>query len=184
MAQMSRSRRGGDGDDSPFDDVLVKLYRCACVVKGGRRFSFGALVVVGDRRGRVGFGYGKAKEVPLAVEKGVKQAKRSLRSISLRGGTIPHRVVGRYGSSRVIMIPAAEGTGVIASSSTRAVLELSGIKDILTKVYGSTSPKNLVKAALNGLLQLRSREQVERLRGVRLGPPRSEEAAVGAAAGA
>ncbi|MEP0848000.1 MAG: 30S ribosomal protein S5 [Phycisphaerae bacterium] len=173
MASAPRTKRPIESDEeAQFDDVLVKLYRCACVVKGGRRFSFGALVVVGDRRGRVGCGYGKANEVPPAVEKGIKQARRGLQSVPLRGNTIPHRVIGRFGSSRVVMIPAAEGTGVIAGSAPRAVLELAGVKDVLTKVYGSSSPKNLVKATLNGLAQLRSREQVEKLRGVKLWLPR------------
>ncbi|MBK8913816.1 MAG: 30S ribosomal protein S5 [Phycisphaerales bacterium] len=152
-------------------DVLVRLYRCATVVKGGRRFSFGALVVVGDRGGRVGFGYGKANEVPHAVEKGAKYAKRRLVKVPMRGTTVPHRVVGRFGSSRVALIPAAPGTGVIASSAVRAVLELAGFKDVLTKCYGSTSPKNVVKAVFSGLGQLRTRDQVERLRGVKLDLP-------------
>ena len=162
--------RGGDyGDDrGGFEDVMVKLYRCATVVKGGRRFSFGALTVVGDRRGQVGYGYGKANEVPPAVEKSIKHAKRRLQAVPLRGTTIPHRVIGRYGSSRVILVPASPGTGVIAGSAPRAVLELAGIKDILTKCYGSTSPKNLVKATLDGLARLRTRKQVEALRGVKL----------------
>lgn len=167
MAQKPRQRRP-EREEGGVDDVLVKLYRCATVVKGGRRFSFGALVVVGDRGGRVGYGYGKANEVPPAVEKGVKQARRRLKRIPLRGTTIPHRVIGRFGSSRIMLMPASEGTGVIAGSAPRAVLELAGIKDVLTKVYGSTSPKNLVKATLDGLMQLRTRRQVEALRGVKL----------------
>src|SRR5262245_31000716 len=146
-----RQDRRYEGEGPPVDDVLVKLYRCATVVKGGRRFSFGALVVVGDRRGRVGFGYGKANEVPPAVEKGVKQAKRRLKQVPLRGTTIPHRVLGHFGASKIAMIPAAPGTGVIAGSAARAVLELAGVKDVLTKCYGSTSPKNLVKAVMDGL---------------------------------
>src|SRR5438552_9979607 len=125
-----------------FDDNVVKVYRCAKVVKGGRRFSFGALVVVGDRNGRVGLGYGKANEVPSAVEKGRKQAIRSLKPVTLTGSSIPHAVLGRFGSSKVKLLPATEGTGVIAGSSVRAVLELAGVKDCLTKAYGSTSPKN------------------------------------------
>ncbi len=161
-------REPGEGN---IDDALVKLYRCACVVKGGRRFSFGALVVVGDRHGRVGYGYGKANEVPPSVEKGVKQARRRMFSVPLRGTTIPHRVVGEYGASRIVLIPAAEGTGVIAGSAPRAVLELAGIKDVLTKAYGSSSPKNLVKATIDGLQKLRSRSQVEELRGVKLDLP-------------
>ena len=166
-----RGRDRDEGPDSNIDDVLVKLYRCACVVKGGRRFSFGALVVVGDRQGKVGYGYGKANEVPPAVEKGVKQAKRQMFSVPLRGTTIPHRIIGTFGASRIVLIPASEGTGVIAGSAPRAVLELAGIKDILTKVYGSTSPKNLVKATIAGLQTLRSRELIERLRGVKLDLP-------------
>ena len=183
MGMRPRQRRGrgrpGEaelGPESNIDDVLVKLYRCACVVKGGRRFSFGALVVVGDRRGRVGYGYGKANEVPPAVEKGIKQAKRRMFSVPLRGTTIPHRIVGRFSSSRVVLIPASEGTGVIAGSAPRAVLELAGIKDVLTKVYGSTSPKNLVKATINGLETLRSRSRVEELRGVKLDLPQERKA--------
>lgn len=174
MATASHERPRRD-DRAPqereFGDVLVKLYRCATVVKGGRRFSFGALVVVGDRNGRVGFGYGKANEVPPAVEKGIKQGRRRLVPIPLRGTTIPHRVLGRYGASRIMLIPASPGTGVIAGSAPRAVLELAGIKDVLTKCYGSTSPKNLVKATLDGLQRLRTRALVERLRGVTLEPP-------------
>ena len=167
----SRSRVREERDDSGFEDTLVKLFRCATVVKGGRRFSFGALVVVGDRNGRVAFGYGKANEVPPAVEKGIKQAKRRLKKVPLRGTTIPHRVIGRFGASRIVMIPASEGTGVIAGSAPRAVLELAGVKDVLTKVYGSTSAKNLVKATLNGLFQLRTRARIEELRGVKLDLP-------------
>ena len=165
-----RSRRREESNDG-LDDVLVKLYRCATVVKGGRRFSFGALVVVGDRGGRVGFGYGKANEVPPAVEKGIKQAKRNLFDIPLRGSTIPHRVIGRFGASKLVMLPASAGTGVIAGAASRAVLELAGVKDVLTKSYGSNSPKNLVKATMDGLMQLRTRETVERLRGVTLELP-------------
>jgi small subunit ribosomal protein S5 len=179
MATRPRQARGGrrrqaerePGAESNIDDALVKLYRCACVVKGGRRFSFGALVVVGDRQGRVGYGYGKANEVPPSVEKGVKQARRRMFTVPLRGTTIPHRIVGVYGASRVVLIPAAEGTGVIAGSAPRAVLELAGIKDVLTKVYGSSSPKNLVKATIDGLQKLRSRARVEELRGVKLDLP-------------
>ncbi len=172
-----RSRRGRPefGEEQPYEDTVVKLYRCATVVKGGRRFSFGALVVVGDRRGQVGYGYGKANEVPPAVEKGIKLARRNLFGVALRGTTIPHRVIGRFGSSRVIMLPAADGTGVIAGAAPRAVLELAGIKNVLTKCYGSTSPKNLVKATIDGLKQLRTRAMVEALRGVTLDLPAEPE---------
>jgi small subunit ribosomal protein S5 len=163
------------GDERNIEDTVVKLYRCATVVKGGRRFSFGALVVVGDRQGQVGFGYGKANEVPPAVEKGVKQAKRAMFRVPLRGTSIPHRVIGHFGASRIVMVPASEGTGVIAGAAPRAVLELAGVKDVLTKCYGSTSPKNLVKATINGLKALRTRAQVERLRGVALDLPPEPE---------
>jgi small subunit ribosomal protein S5 len=168
----ARDRGRADfGDEGRFEDTVVKLYRCATVVKGGRRFSFGALVVIGDRHGQVGFGYGKANEVPPAVEKGIKQARRNLFAVPLRGTTIPHRILGRFGASRIMLIPAAEGTGVIAGSAPRAVLQLAGVKDVLTKCYGSTSPKNLVKATVNGLKMLRTRAGVEQLRGVKLGLP-------------
>lgn len=164
-----------DREGPELEDELVKLYRCATVVKGGRRFSFGAVVVVGDKRGRVGYGYGKANEVPPAVEKAIKQAKRQMMRIPLRGTTIPHRVIGRFGASRIILIPATEGTGVIAGAAPRAVLELAGIKDILTKSYGSTTAKNLVKATFDGLKQLRTRAFVETLRGVKLDLPPEPE---------
>ena len=149
-----------------LEDTVVKVFRCSKVVKGGRRFSFAALVVVGDRAGMVGVGYGKANEVPLAVEKGVKDAKKSLCKIALLGRTIPHQVVGKYRATKVTLVPASPGTGVIAGSSARAVLELAGVQDVLTKVYGSTSAKNVVKATLEGLLKLRDKQMVESLRGV------------------
>jgi small subunit ribosomal protein S5 len=158
-------RREGDGE---FEENVVKVYRCATVVKGGRRFSFAALVVVGDKKGRVGIGYGKANEVPSAVEKANKAARRNLMRIQLVGTTIPHAITAKYGASKVRIIPAGEGTGVIAGASVRAVLELAGVKDVLTKCYGSTSPKNLVRAAFSALEQLRSRDDVARLRAVEL----------------
>jgi len=145
---------------------VVQIRRCACVVKGGRRFSFTALVVVGDQKGRVGYGYGKGGEVPNAVEKAVKNSARHMISVPLAGNTIPHAVIGRYGSSRVLLLPAAPGTGVIAGNSVRAVLESAGVHDILTKCRGSTNPINVVKATLDGLKKLRTREEVARLRGV------------------
>lgn len=153
-------------EERPLEDTVVKVFRCAKVVKGGRRFSFAALVVIGDRAGTVGVGYGKANEVPQAVEKSIKDAKKSLHKISLLGRTIPHAVDGKYRATKVVLVPASPGTGVIAGSSARAVLEYAGVQDVLTKVYGSTSAKNVVKATLNGLLKLRSRETVESLRGV------------------
>jgi small subunit ribosomal protein S5 len=153
-------------ESQSFEETVVRVYRCTKVVKGGRRFSFGVLVVVGNRQGQVGIGYGKANEVPSAVDKAIKDAKKQLVKVLLKGRTLPHRVLGRYGASRIILLPAGEGTGVIAGSAPRAVLELAGVSDVLSKVYGSTSPKNLVKATLNGLLKLRSKEMVEELRGV------------------
>ena len=150
-------------------DFVVKIKRSACVVKGGRRFSFNALVVVGDRQGRVSFGYGKANEVPPSVEKAIKEGEamaRRSKKLSLKGDTIPHRVIGRLGASKVIMVPAGPGTGVKAGPGVREVLQAAGIKNILTKVHGSTNPINLVKAAIDGLQQLRTKEDVARLRGV------------------
>jgi small subunit ribosomal protein S5 len=152
--------------EQPLEETVVKIFRCAKVVKGGRRFSFAALVVLGDRSGTVGIGYGKANEVPLAVEKGIKDAKKTLNKINLLDRTIPHQVIGRFGGTKIIIIPASPGTGVIAGGSARAVLELSGVQDVLTKVVGSTTAKNVVKATMDGLLKLRSKEMVESLRGV------------------
>ena len=163
MARDREQRQDG------LEDRVVKIRRCAAVVKGGRRFSFNALVVVGDKRGGVASGYGKANEVPPAVDKATKDATESLKRqkrVSMRGDTIPHRVIGRYGASKVVLVPAGPGTGVKAGPGVRDVLECCGIKNILTKVHGSTNPINLVKATIQGLLQLRTKEQVERLRGV------------------
>ncbi len=171
MATNNRNRRQSSQDSQPRDDMqesVIKINRSAKVVKGGRRFSFSALVVVGDRRGRVGIGFGKANEVPQSVEKGSKEARKSLTQISMKGRTIPHRVKGTYGASSVIMIPAAPGTGVIAGATIRAVVTAVGIHDILTKSIGSTNPINLVKATMQALTSLRTKEQVEALRGVSL----------------
>jgi len=165
---MTRLPQVDQQEESGLEDVVVRVYRCATVVKGGRRFSFGALVVVGDRSGHVGAGYGKSVEVPSAVDKGKSIATRAMFPVKLVGGTLPHRVVGRYGASKVVMVPASPGTGVIAGASVRAVLELAGVHDVLTKSYGSNTPKNLVRATINGLKQLISREEVEKLRGVSL----------------
>lgn len=158
----------GPPEQPEFDEKVVHIYRCATVVKGGRRFSFSALMVVGDRKGRVGVGYGKAIEVPTAVDKARKLAMRELTRINLAGGTIPHQVIGRYGASKVVLVPASAGTGVIAGGSVRAVLELAGVHDVLSKSYGSTSPKNLVRATFDGLVSLLDPEEVGRLRGVAL----------------
>jgi small subunit ribosomal protein S5 len=162
-----RSERG-DLEDSPFEEQVVKVYRCSTVVKGGRRFSFSALVVVGDRKGQVGMGYGKDNEVPGAVEKAIKAARKNIIKVNLRGRTIPHQVHGKYGASEIALIPGSEGTGVIAGGSVRPVMELAGIQDILTKRYGSGGAKNLVKAAFDALGKLRTQEMVESLRGVSL----------------
>ncbi|MDO8302959.1 MAG: 30S ribosomal protein S5 [Sedimentisphaerales bacterium] len=156
----------GQQEEKPQENTVVKIYRCSKVVKGGRRFSFAALVVLGDRHGTVGIGYGKANEVPQAVEKGVKEAKKQMFQVSLIDGTLPHPVSGKFGATTITLMPASPGTGVIAGSSARAVLEYAGVKNVLSKVYGSTAPKNVVKATLNGLLKLRNKENVEALRGV------------------
>ena len=157
-----------DSNRGELVDKLIKIRRCAAVVKGGRRFSFAAMVVVGNQKGKVGWGYGKANEVPPAVEKATKDGSRSMVDIPLAGKTIPHRVKGSFGTASVVLIPASPGTGVIAGQSVRAVCEAAGIHDILTKAYGSTNPINLVKATIDALRGLRSREDVERLRGVTL----------------
>jgi small subunit ribosomal protein S5 len=149
-------------------DKIIKIRRCAAVVKGGRRFSFTALVVVGDGQGRVGWGYGKANEVPPAVEKAVKDGTRNMFPIHMNNTTIPHTVKGRFGAAEVILVPAGPGTGVIAGAGVHAVCEACGIRDILTKSFGSTNPTNLVKATIEALRQLRSQGEVERLRGVSL----------------
>jgi small subunit ribosomal protein S5 len=166
-----KSRGGGrdrGGDESGIESSVVRIYRCSKVVKGGRTFSFGALVVAGDRKGNVGIGYGKANEVPPAVEKATKDARKQMFKVNLKGTTIPHVVKGTNGASTVILVPARPGTGVTAGKSVRPCGELVGITDILTKAYGSTSPKNLVKATMSALRQLQNREQVEQNRGVTL----------------
>ena len=168
---MARDRDRDRGGQDGLDERVVKIRRCAAVVKGGRRFSFNALVVVGDNRGRVASGYGKANEVPPAVDKATKDAQEAMKRqkrISLRGDTIPHRVVGKFGASRVVLVPAGPGTGVKAGPGVRDVLEACGIRNILTKTHGSTNSINLVKATIAGLLLLRTREKVAELRGVAL----------------
>jgi len=169
-----RGGRGGgrrgrdDGGDSRYEERVVKINRCSKVIKGGRRFSFSALVVLGDREGSVGIGFGKANEVPPSVEKAMKIARNAFTKVSIHGNTIPHKIVGSYRSSRVVMLPATEGTGIIAGAAVRAVVECAGVKDLLTKVHGSTNPLNVVKATMNGLKQLRTREEVSMLRGVEI----------------
>ena len=148
-----------------FQERLVAVNRVAKVVKGGKNFRFAALIVIGDEKGRVGVGSGKAAEIPEAVRKGVENAKRHLINVPIVGTTIPHAVEGKFGKGHVRMLPAEEGTGVIAGGPVRAVLEMVGIKDIRTKSYGSNNPSNCVKATLNGLSQLRTAEQIAALRG-------------------
>jgi small subunit ribosomal protein S5 len=161
--------RGSEGEEGGIESSVVRIYRCAKVVKGGRTFSFGALVVAGDRRGNIGIGYGKANEVPPSVEKATKDARKAMFKVNLKGTTIPHQVQGTSGASKVVLVPARPGTGVTAGKSVRPCLELAGITDILSKAYGSTSPKNLVKATIAALRSLQSKEQVERIRGTALG---------------
>ena len=162
--------RGGRQRDGASDlqDRVVEIRRVAKVVKGGRRFNFSALVVVGDGKGRVGAGLGKANTVPAAIQKGQDRAKRNMFDVPMRNTTIPHEVIGKFESSSVLLKPASEGTGVIAGGGVRAVLELAGVRDVLTKALGSTTSVNLVQATVEGLQRLRSKAQIEELRGVKI----------------
>ena len=155
-----------DNNESNLTDRVIHINRTAKVVKGGRRFSFSALVVVGDGSGNVGYGLGKAKEVPEAIRKGVENAKKNMISVPIQGTTIPYDVIGKFGAGKVMLRPASEGTGVIAGGAARAILEVAGISDILSKCLGSNNPHNVVKATIKALQQLRSPEEIRARRGL------------------
>ncbi len=155
-----------DPNELELTDRVIDINRCSKVVKGGRRFSFSALVVVGDGKGSVGFGLGKAREVPEAIRKGVEKAKKDMINVPLKGKTVPYDVIGKYGAGRVLLKTASEGTGVIAGGPVRAVLEAAGVGDILSKCLGSNNPHNVVKATINALQQLKSAETIMARRGL------------------
>lgn len=170
-----RDRRSGGGNQNPregrsklYAEDVVKINRCAKVVKGGKRFSFAAFVILGDGKSKVGFGKGKAKDVALSIDKAVRDGEKAVRAYPIVDGTVPHEVEGRFGASKVRLIPAAPGTGVIAGKSVRAVLEKAGVHNILSKSYGSRNPINVIMATLNALERLKTRQQYAELRGVEL----------------
>ena len=160
-----RDRRDRNEEPPEFEEKLVAVNRVTKTVKGGRNMRFSALIVIGDKKGRVGIGMGKAVEIPEAIRKASEAAKKNLVTISTKGTSIPHETVGRFGTAKVVLLPAPEGTGVIAGGPARAVLELCGVKDIRTKSYGSNNPINMVKATIEGLASLRSAEEVAKMRG-------------------
>ena len=159
---MARNESDTQGD---LQEKLIAINRVAKVVKGGRQFGFTALTVVGDGEGRVGFGYGKAREVPVAIQKAMEKARRNMISVSLKGDTIQHRVIGTHGATQVVMRPASEGTGVIAGGAMRAVLEVAGVQNVLAKSYGSRNPINVVRATINGLTSIHDPEFIAAKRG-------------------
>jgi small subunit ribosomal protein S5 len=167
-----RGDRGGPAAREPrsklYSEDVVKINRCAKVVKGGKRFSFAAFVVLGDGKNKVGFGKGKAKEVASSIDKAVRDGEKVVKSYPIVNGTIPHEVEGRFGASKVRLIPASEGTGVIAGRSVRAVLQKVGVHNVLTKAYGNHNPVNLIRATIDALSRLRTKEQYEQLRGIQL----------------
>lgn len=165
MAEQRYRKEAEDAEGQELKDKLVTLNRVAKVVKGGKRFNFSALVVVGDGKGRVGVGKGKAAEAPVAIKKAVERAKKSMVQIALRGDTIPHEVFGHFGAGKVLIKPASEGTGLIAGGASRAVLEVAGVRNVLCKSLGSSNPHNVVSATLKGLMMLRSADQVAASRG-------------------
>lgn len=167
MASPQHGRQ--EKEESEFEDKVIHINRCAKVVKGGRRFSFAAIVVVGDKKGHVGVGLGKAGEVPEAIKKAGKQAKKNLIKVPMDGSTIPHEITGHFGASKVLMKPAPEGTGIIASSSVRAILEVAGIKNILTKSLRRDNPHNVVRATLEAIKGLRSFQDIAKARGKTIG---------------
>lgn len=165
MAERYQQRYAEGGEGQELKDKLVSLNRVAKVVKGGKRFNFTALVVVGDGKGKVGVGKGKAAEAPMAIKKAVERAKKSMVTVSLKGDTIPHEVFGHFGAGKVLLKPASEGTGLIAGGASRAVLEVAGVRNVLCKSLGTSNPHNVVSATMKGLMQLRSAEMVAALRG-------------------